>query len=268
MKRRAFTLIELLVVVAIIALLISLLLPNLKRARDQARDVKCRTNMGQVMKGFLFYAAEWRDNLPGSTWDEFVSNGRKVSLDWLGVGTSGNWARAPQEGTIFRYINNDRVYRCPNHLLFHETSGRYQRGIEWQTSYTAPVILTGAPLALLKQVRYPEDPPNGDQIPKKEDSIKAMMPLVIAEEDSIYYLVQSRDSAWSNVDEFTTRHFRKTGGGGYIDGHAEHRAYAKDPRPLTSWHLLYELIDGRMVSAGHWGENIRMGYLRNVKTDR
>jgi prepilin-type N-terminal cleavage/methylation domain-containing protein/prepilin-type processing-associated H-X9-DG protein len=62
--RAAFTLIELLVVVAIIALLMAILLPAMGRARGQAREVKCRTQLREYGKGFQYYLTEWKDYFP------------------------------------------------------------------------------------------------------------------------------------------------------------------------------------------------------------
>jgi prepilin-type N-terminal cleavage/methylation domain-containing protein/prepilin-type processing-associated H-X9-DG protein len=62
--RRAFTLIELLVVVAIIGLLISILLPSLHRARQQARQLYCATNMRAQGQAAVLYAADNDDFLP------------------------------------------------------------------------------------------------------------------------------------------------------------------------------------------------------------
>lgn len=58
MKRRAFTLIELLVVVAIIALLMSILLPTLTRAREQARTAKCLANMRSITQAAVTYVGQ------------------------------------------------------------------------------------------------------------------------------------------------------------------------------------------------------------------
>ena len=55
---RCFTLIELLVVVAIIALLIAILLPSLKSAREQARVAVCSSNEHQLSVGFHTYATD------------------------------------------------------------------------------------------------------------------------------------------------------------------------------------------------------------------
>ncbi len=55
----AFTLIELLVVVSIIALLISILLPSLRKARDQAKDVSCKANLRSMGQAFVQYADKY-----------------------------------------------------------------------------------------------------------------------------------------------------------------------------------------------------------------
>lgn len=64
MKRKGFTLIELLVVVAIIALLISILLPSLSRARELAKRAVCASNLRGIGQGMHIYANDNREWFP------------------------------------------------------------------------------------------------------------------------------------------------------------------------------------------------------------
>src|SRR4051794_2828690 len=63
-SEKAFTLIELLVVIAIIAILASLLLPSLSRAKDKAKDIQCVNNLKQLGIALYMYADEHEGKLP------------------------------------------------------------------------------------------------------------------------------------------------------------------------------------------------------------
>lgn len=65
-RNQAFTLVELLVVISIIALLISILLPSLQSAREQAKTVKCQAQGGGISKAAASYYTEENDWIPGS----------------------------------------------------------------------------------------------------------------------------------------------------------------------------------------------------------
>lgn len=58
MQKRGFTLIELLVVIAIIALLLAVIVPGLKKAKEKTRELACRNNVRQLGMGLTFYAED------------------------------------------------------------------------------------------------------------------------------------------------------------------------------------------------------------------
>lgn len=69
-RKKGFTLVELLVVISIIALLMSVLMPALSRAREQARAMKCASSLKQMGLGWQMYADENDGYFPvGLTWD-------------------------------------------------------------------------------------------------------------------------------------------------------------------------------------------------------
>lgn len=67
--RRGFTLVELLVVIGIIALLISVLLPALNRARQSANSLSCQAKLRQIGQAIQIYANDQKDSLPIGTFD-------------------------------------------------------------------------------------------------------------------------------------------------------------------------------------------------------
>jgi prepilin-type N-terminal cleavage/methylation domain-containing protein/prepilin-type processing-associated H-X9-DG protein len=83
MKRRTqnFTLIELLIVIAIIAILASMLLPALNKARNKAKGIHCANNLKTLITKFGFYQDDNNDEFFRSTFDS--SMGYPSTIYWV-----------------------------------------------------------------------------------------------------------------------------------------------------------------------------------------
>ncbi len=102
-RRNRFTLIELLVVVASLAILLSILLPALSKARDSSYKIMCANNMRQTYSILLGYAGDWGEWLPNAV-------GR--SGDYGGI-VHGYWCSIVKDSFSGSDSSFWKTLRCP-----------------------------------------------------------------------------------------------------------------------------------------------------------
>jgi prepilin-type N-terminal cleavage/methylation domain-containing protein len=167
-RRQGFTLVELLVVIGIIAVLISILLPALNAAREQARRVQCLSNVRQLTMAWLLYANNNKGRLCSSntqnafsaTPNEWQANGSNFAFTLGGIKPPypevfWSWVAAGavsadvQHGMLWQYLKDERVYHCVGATVFSSSTSFQINGM-----MAGPI---GNPVTFLNlsQVRHP-----------------------------------------------------------------------------------------------------------------
>lgn len=115
-QKRGFTLIELLVVVAIIALLISILLPSLTAAREQARAAKCAANQHHVGQSMHTFLAESKYFPPSYVYPNSDADTFEMTLENLRFGQNANKDFGYMHWSHFLYSGgkvSKEAFQCP-----------------------------------------------------------------------------------------------------------------------------------------------------------
>ena len=139
-RRNGFTLVELLVVIGVIALLISILLPALQRAKEAANKVACLSNLRQLGLAMAAYNAD------NKGWFPHAGVG-KLFEDWvyweyaLDPDQGQSKGRDASDGRLVKYMGkkfNPKHYSCPSdNTVAARPAGTYQ------FSYTINYLITG-----------------------------------------------------------------------------------------------------------------------------
>jgi prepilin-type N-terminal cleavage/methylation domain-containing protein/prepilin-type processing-associated H-X9-DG protein len=223
-RRTGFTLVELLVVIAIMAVLLALLAPALRKAREQGQMVYCLGNMRKLSVGWQMYADDNGDKLVGSgTHSE--SGGTPDGDWWVNYLSTGTYDGSPQamklreqgitRGALWPHVNDLNAYKCPADPRTH-----------FLRSYSIQNNLNGDP-GWAGQC--------GTTVVYKLAAIKSPQEVFVflGEYDPRAFnwgswVVYGTGYQW--IDPITAWHSTSTSFG-FADGHAERRTWV-DPRTL------------------------------------
>jgi prepilin-type processing-associated H-X9-DG protein/prepilin-type N-terminal cleavage/methylation domain-containing protein len=129
-RATGFTLVELLVVIGIIALLVSILLPAVNRARQSAQQVQCLSNVRQLMLAAIMFSQEHKGRIQSCSDHNWmlINDPQRIYFEY-GQGTTGNFAK-DWASALIPYLggqHSDTFLTAPTKMraIFHCPSDRW-----------------------------------------------------------------------------------------------------------------------------------------------